>query len=309
MASTSHYDYHLFSGNEKIDVNVINSIIQNIDKNIYEAESFSTEEQKRAVDVENKVIADLDAEIKRATSAEKVNASNISAEASRAKGIEQGLRDDVNALLDGTKISGKATADAKGNVIDTYYAPMATVTQNINVEKTRATGVENNLQTSITALNGAVSKLNSGESTVGSVAYQIAQIVNANNNDKIDTLKEIADWIANDKSGAAKMSSDISSLQTTVTKKANDADISTVGKSGKYADLKGLPTIPSKVSDLTNDSKFVTETELDTAKKEINNARKGILTIKIGDVTYTFDGSEDITIDLTPSTQEENTES
>ena len=272
MASTSHYDYHLFSGNEKIDVNVINSIIQNIDKNMYEAETFSTEEQKRAVDVENKVIADLDAEIKRASSAEKVNASNISAEASRAKGIEQGLRDDVNALLDGTKVSGKATADAKGNVIDTYYAPMATVTKNINAEKTRATKAESDLQAGLTEVTNAVSKLNSGETTEGSVAYQIAQIVNANNNGKIDTLKEIADWIANDKSGAAKMSSDISALQTTVSKKANDADISKVGKTGNYSDLKGLPSIPSKVSDLTNDSKFVTQTELNTVKKDLVTA-------------------------------------
>lgn len=269
MASTSHYDYHLFSGNEKIDVNVINSIIQNIDKNMYEAETFSTEEQKRAVDVENKVIADLDAEIKRATTADKVNASNISAEASRAKGIEQGLRDDVNALLDGTKVSGKATADAKGNVIDTYYAPMATVTKNINAEKTRATKAEGDLQTGLTEVTNAVSKLNSGESTEGSVAYQIAQIVNANNNGKIDTLKEIADWITNDKSGAAKMSTDISSLQTAVGKKANDTEISKVGKTGNYADLKGLPTLPEKVSDLNNDAGYVSKQYVDDAIENI----------------------------------------
>lgn len=50
----------------------------------------------------------------------------------------------------------------------------------------------------------------------GSVAYQIAQIVNKNNNGSIDTLNEIAEWIINDKTGAAKMNADISNLKTEV---------------------------------------------------------------------------------------------
>ena len=143
---------------------------------------------------------------------------------------------------------------------------------NITAETKRAKKAENDLQAGLTEVTNAVSKLNSGESAEGSVAYQIAQIVNENNNGKIDTLKEIADWIANDKSGAAKMSTDISTLKTTVGKKANDADISKAGKTGNYSDLKGLPSIPSKVSDLTNDSQFVNQTELNTAKADISKS-------------------------------------
>ena len=43
--------------------------------------------------------------------------------------------------------------------------------------------------------------------------------------------------------------------------KANTADLATVATSGSYADLIHKPTIPTKVSDLTNDSRFLTETD------------------------------------------------
>lgn len=54
------------------------------------------------------------------------------------------------------------------------------------------------------------------------VAAKIAEIVNENNNEKIDTLKEIADWIVNDTTGAAQMANDIADLKT------NTADLSTI---------------------------------------------------------------------------------
>ena len=50
----------------------------------------------------------------------------------------------------------------------------------------------------------------------GSVAYQIAQIVNENNNGSIDTLNEIAAWIVNDETGVGKINEDISNLKTDV---------------------------------------------------------------------------------------------
>ena len=41
--------------------------------------------------------------------------------------------------------------------------------------------------------------------------------------------------------------------------KVNASDLATVATSGKYSDLKNKPTIPSKTSQLTNDSGFLTE--------------------------------------------------
>lgn len=64
-------------------------------------------------------------------------------------------------------------------------------------------------------VEAAIQTLNGTSSDQGSVAYQIAQIV-AGADASFDTLKEIADWILSDTTGAAKMASDISSLQTAV---------------------------------------------------------------------------------------------
>lgn len=46
--------------------------------------------------------------------------------------------------------------------------------------------------------------------------------------------------------------------------KVNKNDLSTVATSGQYSDLSGLPSIPSKTSDLTNDSNFVSSYDLST---------------------------------------------
>lgn len=62
-------------------------------------------------------------------------------------------------------------------------------------------------------------------------------------------------------------------LGTALAPKANTADLATVATSGAYADLSGKPTIPTKTSQLQNDSGFltsvpaqyVTETEMNTA--------------------------------------------
>ena len=45
--------------------------------------------------------------------------------------------------------------------------------------------------------------------------------------------------------------------------KANSADLATVATSGAYSDLTGKPTIPTKVSDLTNDSGYITDVDWD----------------------------------------------
>ena len=69
----------------------------------------------------------------------------------------------------------------------------------------------------------AIAVLNGDVETTGSVAYtatavaaaKVAEIV-ADADTKYDTLKEIADWILNDTTGAADMANDIASLQALV---------------------------------------------------------------------------------------------
>lgn len=88
-------------------------------------------------------------------------------------------------------------------------------------------------------LQSDVTTLKAGASTQGSVAYQIAQIVNENNNGSIDTLNEIAAWIVNDTTGAAKMASDISALQTAIgaVDYSGKADKVASATSGNFAGL------------------------------------------------------------------------
>lgn len=66
----------------------------------------------------------------------------------------------------------------------------------------------------------AIATLNGDAATVGSVAHtanaaaaaEVAKIV-ANADESFDTLKEIADWILNDTTGAANMANDIAALE------------------------------------------------------------------------------------------------
>ena len=56
--------------------------------------------------------------------------------------------------------------------------------------------------------------------------------------------------------------SDQTDLMALLNLKANSADLASVATSGSYNDLTNLPTIPTKVSDLTNDSGFLTENDV-----------------------------------------------
>lgn len=54
-------------------------------------------------------------------------------------------------------------------------------------------------------------------------------------------------------------------LEAGLALKADDADLATVAKTGSYNDLTSKPSIPSKVSDLSNDSGFQTASQVATA--------------------------------------------
>lgn len=53
-------------------------------------------------------------------------------------------------------------------------------------------------------------------------------------------------------------------INTQLSSKANSADLATVATSGAYSDLSGLPTIPTKTSELQNDSGFITSAQVPT---------------------------------------------
>lgn len=105
----------------------------------------------------------------------------------------------------------------------------------------------------IAANTNAIATLNGDAATTGSVAHtateiaaaKVAEIV-ANADADFDTLKEIADWILNDTTGAADMANDIAALQTLVgseavaTQIANAIAAEDLDKYALAADLTAL---------------------------------------------------------------------
>lgn len=111
-----------------------------------------------------------------------------------------------------TQTDGLVSADKKkvGELTLTGW----TLGENVaNSESIADTDTVNNAfakaQRQINANKAALTVLNGNSSTPGSVAYQIAEMVVKADEGGIDKLEEIAAWIVNDTTGAAKMNSDI----------------------------------------------------------------------------------------------------
>lgn len=157
-----------------------------------------------------------------------------SAERAHLEGIEAGAQ--VNKLegvqVDGTdlSISGKkvninlatpiadAVSAAKGELngtISGIEGRLATVEGDYlkAADKTEINGTISALDGRVAANEGAIEKLNGeGEGSVKkAVADAVAGVV-ASAPEDFDTLKEVADWIASDTTGAAKMQADIARL-------------------------------------------------------------------------------------------------
>lgn len=91
-------------------------------------------------------------------------------------------------------------------------------------DDTEVRGLISENATNIGKNTTAIATLNGNAETVGSVAHTATQIaatkvaeIVANADADFDTLKEIADWILNDTTGAANMANDIKDLQVMLT--------------------------------------------------------------------------------------------
>lgn len=156
-----------------------------------------------------------------------------------------------------TKVAGHETrlAEAEGKIA-ALEAGTYDDTELRNLINANDTAIKENAA-DILSLETAVGVLNGNAETAGSVANtataiaaaKVAEIV-ANADADFDTLKEIADWILNDTTGAADMANDIKALQNLVGDVAVATQIATaieaalkVEGADKYAlasDLTGL---------------------------------------------------------------------
>jgi hypothetical protein len=102
------------------------------------------------------------------------------------------------------------------------------------------------------------------------VNNKVAGVVNSAPS-TLDTLNELATALGDDPNFATTMATELG-------KKVNTADLPTVAKTGAYNDLTGkptIPTMPTKVSQLTNDTGFITKSSdiTGTAQYATNAAR------------------------------------
>lgn len=125
------------------------------------------------------------------------------------------------------EVAKKANSDDVYNktAIDTIIGTPTegkTLVQMIEAAQTAATYDDTAIKASIKKNTDAIAVLNGDDKTEGSVDYKVAQevakIINDNDSSDIDTLNEIAAWITNDTTGAAKMNADIVANTAAITK-------------------------------------------------------------------------------------------
>lgn len=161
----------------------------------------------------------------RVKSLEDVGAQANVLEGVKVNGVAQAIADKMVDILIAT---GTANGSIKVAGVDVSVAGLAALAYKAQVsesdldEALAAAFAAKAEASDLTALSGKVSTL------IGSVtgddaksvrtisAEEVAKIV-ADADTKFDTLKEIADWIMSDTTGAAKMANDITDLQTKLT--------------------------------------------------------------------------------------------
>lgn len=204
-------------------------------------------------------------------------ASNLEAEATRAKAAEEAnaaaakqAQDNVTALgaLVGTLPEGTTATSVVEYV-------------NKKTEGIATSGALAELQAQVSEHESSLAVLEGDAETEGSVANiaaaaAVAEVANvvAGADTSFDTLKEIADWIVNDTTGAAGMANDIAALEALVgniavatqISDAIDAALKVEGVD-KYALASDLTALAERVQAL-EDAGHVTQAAIDAGVKE-----------------------------------------
>ena len=174
------------------------------------------------------------------------------------------------------KVDDKAAANA--TAIEGHGAKIQTLETKVQAleagtyDDTQVRGLIAANATEIGKNTAAITLLNGNAETVGSVANtanaaaaaKVAEVV-ANADADFDTLKEIADWILNDTTGAADMANDIAALQGLVGDKAVATQIAeAISAEGldKYALAADLTILAGHVKAL-EDADYASYTEVE----------------------------------------------
>lgn len=168
-----------------------------------------------------------------AKKADQTVVDGISAKASANESAIQTLNETTIPGIN-TEIGKKANAadvytKTEVNAIAGTPAEGKTLVQMIEEAQAAATYDDTAIKADIKKNTEAIAVLNGDDKTEGSVDYKVAQevakILNDNDASDIDTLNEIAAWITNDTTGAAKMNADIAANTAAITKLNGSADV------------------------------------------------------------------------------------
>lgn len=202
------------------------------------------------------VQGNLDKEVTRAQAAEKAASDAAAAADAKAAGAQSAAE-----AADAKAVAAQGDVDALEEYVGTFtHATAQTVVEYINA-KTDGIATSGNLEAlagRVSANETALTTLNSDKTVAGSVAHTaaaaVAEIV-AGADVSFDTLKEIADWIKSDTTGAAKMAADIDALEALVGDTAVATQISNAIDSAlkiegvdKYALASELTALAGRVS-------------------------------------------------------------
>lgn len=164
---------------------------------------------------------------------------------------------------------------------------------------------ETDRKAAVAALQSLIDILNSDSNVDGSVKKTVADAVArvvAGAPEDLDTLKEIADYIASDKTGAAQLAAAISQLQTLTEKHTSDIAGNASGVAENKAGVAALKTLTAGHTKSIEDLGIAKQDALvsGTNIKTINN--QSIL----GEGNISIEGGSSITVDSALSTTSEN---
>ena len=226
--------------------------------------------------------------------AEKVSAE-VAAEKARAEGEEAKIalaakkaQDEVDAL---ETYVGLIPNGEDGNPV----AASVVAYVNKKTEGIATNAALGELQATVSGHTDAIALLNGDDKTEGSVAYAaataVAKIVDGAN-DKYDTLREIAEWILNDTTGAADMANDIAALQT---------QMDGIGDSTVVARIAAEIEAALKVEGV---DKYALATELNALADRVKALEDADLINRVADLEGKFDGDDSVASLIAAAKQE-----
>ena len=232
-----------------------------------------------------------------ATIAGKAEQTALDAVSAKATANETAIK-----TINETTIPGLNTEIAKkANATDVYtksevgtIAEGKTLVEMIADAKSEATYDDSAIKASIKANTDAIAILNGSADTAGSVIAianaqakaEVAKIVGAAP-ETMDTLEEVANWIANDKSGAAAMANSIAANSTAI-EAINNETTGILAVAKKYTDdsIAGLPLATGNVVGLV---KVDNET--------IQAAENGTISVKAVSTDLLTQGTQELILD------------